>query len=145
MLASIEAVRAKTASLPREKRPTVFWEMYDEPLMTCGASTFPHFIIEAAGGRDLFSDLTGQWPVISGEEVIRRAPDWIMGADDHADKLTAAELAARPGWKRVPAVRQGHLALISANLVSRAGPRVAEGVLAVAQALYPELFPKASK
>lgn len=145
MLASIESVRSRLAAVPREKRPTVFWEMYDDPLMTCGASTFPHAIIEAAGGRDLFSDLPGQWPRISGEEVIRRAPEWILGADDHGDKLTVEGLSGRPGWRQVPAVSQGRVALIPANLVSRASPRVAEGVLAVAAILWPGLFPKAPK
>lgn len=145
MLASIDSVRLRLSALAREQRPTVFWEVYDDPLMTCGASTFPHFIVEAAGGRDLFSDLPGQWPRISGEEVIRRAPDWILGADDHGDKLTVTELAGRPGWKGVPAVRQGRIALISANLVSRASPRVAEGVLAVARVLWPDYFPQGSK
>lgn len=145
MTSTIESVRARLSSIPRDRRPTVFWEVYDEPLMTCGSATFPHFIIEAAGGRDLFSDLAGQWPRISGEEVIRRAPAWIMGADDHGDKLTARELAGRAGWKGVPAVRDGRIALIPANLVSRASPRVAEGVLAVAGALWPELFPREVK
>lgn len=140
MLAAIEKVRLAVASVPQDQRPTVFWEVYDEPLMTCGASSFPHAIIEAAGGRDIFADLPGAWPRVSAEEVIRRAPAFIMGADDHGDKLTIAGVLARPGWSTVPAVKKGRIILFPANVVSRAGPRVAEGVLAMARALYPELF-----
>jgi iron complex transport system substrate-binding protein len=140
MLAVIDRVRAAVGSVSPEKRPTVFWEIYDDPLMTCGASTFPHAIVEAAGGRDIFSDLPGAWPRVSAEEVIRRAPDYVMGADDHGDKLTAAQVQTRPGWAGVPAVRNGRIALFPADLVSRAGPRVADGVLAVAKVLYPALF-----
>jgi iron complex transport system substrate-binding protein len=140
MLSSIAKIRAAVASVPQDRRPTVFWEVYDEPLMTCGAASFPHAVIEAAGGRDIFTDLPGAWPRVSAEEVIRRAPDYIMGADDHGDKLTVAGVMARPGWSTIPALKSGHIVLLPANLVSRAGPRIAEGVLALAKALYPELF-----
>jgi len=140
MLAAIEKVRSAVSSVPKDRRPTVFWEVYDDPLMTCGAASFPHAIIEASGGRDIFTDLPGAWPRVSAEEVIRRAPDYIMGADDHGDKLTAAGVAARPGWSTIPAVKSGRIVLLPANIVSRAGPRVAEGVQALARALYPELF-----
>ena len=140
MLSSIAKIRATVASVPKDRRPTVFWEVYDEPLMTCGAASFPHAVIEAAGGRDIFTDLPGAWPRVSAEEVIRRAPDYIMGADDHGDKLTVAGVAARPGWSTIPAVKSGRIVLLPANLVSRAGPRIAEGVLALAKTLYPELF-----
>lgn len=139
MLAAIEKVRSAVASVPKDRRPTVFWEVYDEPLMTCGAASFPHAIIEAAGGRDIFTDLPGAWPRVSAEEVIRRAPDYIMGADDHGDKLTVASVMARPGWSTIPAVKTGHIVLLPANIVSRASPRIAEGVLALARALYPDL------
>jgi iron complex transport system substrate-binding protein len=140
MFGSIEATKAALASVPAEKRPTVFWEVYDEPLMSCGSSTFPHAILEAAGGRDIFSDLPGAWPRVSAEEVIRRAPDYVMGADDHGDKLTVAAISKRPGWNGLPAVKNGRVLLFKANIVSRAGPRVAEGVRAIARALYPALF-----
>jgi iron complex transport system substrate-binding protein len=140
MLASIDKVRTALASVPADRRPTVFWEVYDEPLMTCGSSTFPHAIIEAAGGKDIFSDLPGAWPRVSAEEVIKRGPEYIMGADDHGDKLTVAGVAARPGWATIPAVRNGRIALFSANIVSRASPRVADGILAIAKSLYPALF-----
>jgi iron complex transport system substrate-binding protein len=139
MLAAIGKVRSALTSVPMDRRPTVFWEVYDEPLMTCGAASFPHAVIEAAGGRDIFTDLPGAWPRVSAEEIIRRAPDYIMGADDHGDKLTVAGVMARPGWSTIPAVKAGHIVLLPANIVSRAGPRVAEGVLALARALYPDL------
>jgi iron complex transport system substrate-binding protein len=140
MLADLDAVRTTLAAVPADARPKVFWEVYDEPLMTCGSKTFAHAIIEAAGGRDIFSDLPGSWPRVSDEEVIRRAPDWIMGADDHGDKLNRAAVSRRPGWGTMAAVRMGRIALVPADLVSRAGPRVTEGVRAIAAILYPELF-----
>jgi len=140
MTATIEDVRRRLESVSREKRKTVFWEVYNEPLMTCGSATFQHAIVEAGGGRDIFSDLPGSWPMISAEEVIKRAPEVIMGADDHGEGLSLAGLRARPGWNLIPAVRTGAVILLPTGIVSNPGPRVADGVMAVAKALYPELF-----
>lgn len=141
MLSSLEKSARSLADLAPSERPTVFWEMYDDPLMTCGASSFQHAIVEAAGGRDLFSDLPGSWPCVSAEEVIRRAPDYILGADDHGDKMTVAQIASRPGWTAMPAVRSGRVILVPADIVSRPTPRIANGVLVVARALHPDLVP----
>jgi len=142
MLSTIASVRSALADLAASARPSVFWEIYDEPLMTCGSSTFQHFILEAAGGRDIFADLPGSWPRVGAEEVIQRAPAWILGADDHGDKMSVEQIASRPGWSSIPAVRNRRVVLIPAAIVSRPGPRVAEGVLAVAMILFPERFKK---
>jgi len=141
MMAGIARVREIVAVIPESQRLTVFWEMYDDPIMTCGSATFQHAIVAAAGGRDIFSDLPGSWPRVSAEEVIRRAPQVIMGADDHGDRLTLASIAARPGWNLIPAVRTGKIFLLPTGIVSAPGPRIAEGVLLAAKALYPRLFP----
>ncbi len=141
MHATIERARSLTASLPDSKRPRVFWQVYDEPLMTCGYDSFPHKILELAGGKDIFSDLKGPWPVVSAEEVLRRAPEFILSPSDMGDRVDPAKLAARPGWTSIPAVRNKRIVLLPADLVSRAGPRIAEGVLAALKALHPELLP----
>ena len=140
MLRQIEEIERRLESIAREKRPSVFWEVYNEPLMTCGSATFQHAIVEAGGGRDIFADLPGSWPMVSNEEVIKRAPEVIMGADDHGDSLSLQALRARPGWNLIPAVKNGRIIVIPTGIVSNPGPRVADGVRAVAKALYPELF-----
>ena len=137
--ATLARVRALTAPLAASRRPSVFWEVYGEPLMTCGADSFPHQVIVLAGGRDIFSDIPGPWPVVSTEEVLRRAPQFILSPDDMGDKVDQVKLAARPGWAAMPAVRDRKIFLLSADLVSRASPRIADGVLAVLKALHPEL------
>lgn len=137
----IAKVMKAVAAIPAAERLSVFWEVYDEPLMTCGSSTFQHAIVEAAGGKDIFSDLSGSWPRVSSEEVIKRAPQVIMGADDHGDKLTLASVSERPGWNLIPAVRSKNIILLPTSLVSGPGPRIADGVLAAAKALYPRYFP----
>lgn len=138
--ARIAAVKAKTASVPAGSRPVVFWETWDEPLMSAGPKTFTGQIIEAAGGRNCFADASADWPVVSFEALLARNPDWIMAAESHGAALTMERLAKRSGWTSLKAVKAGRVALIDGDVASRAGPRFVEGLEAMAAILYPELF-----
>ncbi|NOX61823.1 MAG: cobalamin-binding protein [Chloroflexi bacterium] len=140
MRARVEAVTSKTEPIQEEERLTVFWEVWDEPLMTAGPGTFIGQMIELAGGVNIFDDMEEDYPKISAEEVIRRNPAVILGPDSHGDKLTPEQLAQRPGWGEIQAVQKGRIHLIDGDIVSRPGPRLAQGLEEVARALYPDLF-----
>lgn len=140
MKARIAAVEEKIARVPQDQRPTVFWEIWDEPLMTSGPNTFSAQMIALAGGIDIFPDLTEDYAQISVEEVVSRNPDVIMGPDTHGDKLIAEQLATRPGWDGITAIVDGRIYLIDGNSSSRPGPRLADALEEIASSLYPELF-----
>lgn len=140
MKARIAAIQAKTASIASGKRPIVFWETWDEPLMSAGPNTFTGQIIEAAGGRNCFADSTADWPVVSFEAVLARNPDYIMAADSHGEALTPERLAKRTGWTSLKAVQAKHVVFLNGDIVSRAGPRFVEAAELMAKVLYPELF-----
>lgn len=66
----------------------------------------------------------GLFPKINPELLLRRPPDLIIGP-----RATLANLADRPGWSTLPAVRQQQLCLLDADrmdLLSRPGPRLGE-------------------
>jgi len=134
-------VSERTASIPEASRVRVFWEAFPEPLITCGGGSFLNELIARAGGVNVFGDLKASWPVVSSEEVVRRAPQVILAAEDHGPGLGAEELAKRPGWSVIPAVREGRIRFLPADPVNRTGPRMAQGAALIARALYPELFP----
>jgi len=136
----VAAVQEKVAAIPPEERLTVFWEVWDEPLITAGPGTFIGQMIEMAGGVNIFADVTEDWPQVSVEEVVKRNPAVILGPDTHADKLTPEQIAQRPGWDQIEAVRNGRIHLINGDITSRPGPRLADALEAIAQALYPDLF-----
>jgi iron complex transport system substrate-binding protein len=140
MKARVEAVRIKTAAIPANRRPTVFWEVWNEPLMTAGPKTFIGMVLAAAGARNLFADISEDWPVISFEAIVARNPDWIMASETHASAVTPESLARRPGWSSLNAVRNRKIALFDGDIVSRPGPRFVEAMELVAKTLYPELF-----
>ena len=138
--ARMAAVAAKTAAVPADKRPIVFWETWDEPLMSVGPHAFTGQIIEAAGGRNCFYDSQADWPAVSFEAVLARDPDYIMAADSHGAALTPERLARRPGWSALKAVRLGHVVLLDGDTVSRPGPRLVDALEQMARVLYPALF-----
>jgi len=138
MRSRIEAVGARTAAAA--SRPSAFWVVWDDPLMTSGGATFINDAIFAAGGRNVFADSPDQYPSVSFESVLARNPDWIVSGTDHGAKLNAATLSRRQGWRSLGAVRGGRIALIDADSVNRAGPRLADAVEALARSFHPDLF-----
>lgn len=134
----VEAVRARTAGAA--SRPTGFWIVWDEPLMTAGGATFIGEAMEAAGGRNAFADSTDQYPTVSFESVLSRDPDWLLSGTDHGAKLDTRSLALRQGWRSLRAVKEGRIALIDADSINRAGPRLADAIESLARVFHPEAF-----
>ena len=48
---------------------------------------------------------------------------------------TSADVAARPGWEEVAAVKNGNIVVVDADIASRWGPRLPQFITAVANAL----------
>ena len=115
------------------ERPAVFWLLEENPLITVGQKTFISEAIELAGGWNIFSDIREQWPLVSREQVLLRKPDWIFIGDDIGDIV---ELQNSPFWRSINAVREGRLSIINADILYRYGPRLADGVAAIAKILH---------
>lgn len=140
MKARIGKVTATAASIPEAQRVKVFYEVWDEPLMTAGPATFIGQVIALAGGINVFADVNEQFPTISSEAVIARSPDVILGPSSHGAGLTAEKIAARPGWQALVAAQPGRIVIVDGDIISRAGPRLADALEAVAHGIYPERF-----
>jgi iron complex transport system substrate-binding protein len=140
MQARIQAVQDAVADVPDAERPAVFYEVWDEPLMTAGPNTFVSQMVELAGGVNIFTDAAEDYPIISQEVILERAPDVILGPTTHGETFGAEVVAARPGWDSLPAVQAGRVYVIDGDTVSRPGPRIAEAVELIAAALYPDRF-----
>jgi iron complex transport system substrate-binding protein len=135
-------VTRKTRMIPLTQRPSVFWVVWPEPLMAAGPRTFIHDLIVLAGGRNIAADVRGprDYPIFSLEEVASRNPDVIISTDEARGAL--GDLKAKEGWKELLAVRRGRVYFLNSALVSRPGPRLVDGLEAVARLLHPSLFSK---
>jgi len=144
----LRVVAAKIDGLPPERRVRVYWEVFDEPLMSAGPRSLIGEAVTLAGGVNIFGDVKEEYPQVSVEAVIARDPQVIIGPLSMRQRSMSLEaLRARPGWAAISAVRAGRVVILPDEPVTRAGPRFAEGVELIARALYPELFsgPEAAK
>lgn len=136
----VAAVTAKVEAIPEAERPLVFYEVWNEPLMTAGPQSFIGELIELAGGRNIIEEASEQYPEISSEIVIQRDPAVILGPDSRGDEFTVEQILARPGWEKIRAVRENRIYLLDGDIVSRPGPRLVDALEEIAVALYPDLF-----
>lgn len=118
----IADIRASVAALPR--RPKVYFEEWDEPIIT--GIRWVADVIGIAGGDDCFPELAReplakQRILANGDEVIRRAPDIILGSWC-GKRFRPEKVAARPGWQTIPAVVHGNLYEIKSPIILQPGP-----------------------
>lgn len=134
----VDAVRTALAGLPRARRPRVFYEVWHDPLFTVGPGGFIHDVIVTAGGINVFADAQRDWPQVSLEEVVRRDPQAIITT--FKESYEQLRSRTRPGWEGITAVRRGRILLIDQNIIARPGPRLVEGLEAIARFLHPDRF-----
>ncbi len=124
--------------------PSVFVELWDDPLITVGRGSFVSELIELAGGRNLGDEAAARdyFPV-SSEWVLARNPDVVIClhmTDGGAEPAGALErVTGRIGWGRVSAARTGRIyGGLDNDLILRPGPRVIEGLAALRRCLETE-------
>jgi iron complex transport system substrate-binding protein len=120
--AHIKRVRQAAALLRR--RPRVYFEEWDDPLITC--IRWVSELVGIAGGDDVFPERAlcalGKDRILGdAEEVVRRAPDIILGSWC-GKRFRPERVASRIGWDQVPAVRDGELYEIKSPLILQPGP-----------------------
>jgi iron complex transport system substrate-binding protein len=133
---SVETARRRASALSR--RPRVYFEEWDEPLIS--GIRWVSELIGIAGGEDCFPELSAQ-PlgrqriIADAGEVPRRAPDVIFGSWC-GKKFRPEELAARPGWSTIPAVRTGFVREIKSAVILQPGPAaLTDGLRAVQEVI----------
>ena len=129
----LDAIAAQAATLPR--RPKVYVEEWDEPLIS--GIRWVAELVRIAGGDDIFPEraaesLAKARILEDPDEVVRRAPDIILGSWC-GKKFRPEKVAARPGWHAIPAVRDGELHEIKSPNILQPGPAaLTDGVREIA-------------
>ena len=97
-------------------------------LWTAGTGTFMDEITQLLGLKNAFGDVEG-WGEISEEQVIERAPDYIVTITMYYGEgpTPEEEIMNRAGWENIPAVANGKILNLQNNELSRPGPRLADG------------------
>ena len=117
-----------------QERKTVYWEVWNEPFVTCGKNSFINDIIYAAGGKNIFDDLDADYPMVSQESIIAKNPQVIIIPD--ANGVSVQNVIQRNGWENLAAVKLMNVSLIDSNISSRPSPRIIEAVKLVEKILW---------
>ncbi len=122
--------------------PSVYYELDGtDPTKpyTSGGGTFVDLLIQQAGGVNIFTQLKTPWAQISLEQLLVSNPQIIL-LGDSAYGETPDKVGARSGWGSLLAVKNKQVYPFDDNLVSRPGPRLVDGLEALAKLIHPELF-----
>lgn len=79
------------------KLPTVYWEVWHSPMMSCGKNSFMGDIIAKAGGKNIFADEEQAYPMVSEEAVLLANPDFIFYSGDGMGGGRPSELLKAKG------------------------------------------------
>lgn len=100
-----------------------------------------------AGGRDAVARPGKPSRRIDWAQIVKAAPEVLFilpcgfNLERAAQELPKA--AARPDWRRIPAVRTGEVYLVDGpSYFNGAGPRLVDGIEILAGLLHPDRFPK---
>lgn len=131
MREEIESVKKRAQEI--EATPRVYYEVWDDPLMTAGPNTFVHDIIEIAGGENIAGNLQQEWAPYSVEDVIDNDPEVIIvpWQDDRVYE--------RAEWSDISAVKNERVYFIDPDLMVRPGPRIIQGLELVLEAILGEV------
>lgn len=102
-----QAIANASQQKPKKR---VYLQMWTEPLITVGGASFTNWLVSAAGGVNVFSDLPFDSGQISLESVIQRNPDVLIFLTEQAPFVKT--LAWRPGWSLIRGVRAGYFCFI---------------------------------
>lgn len=144
-LAGTETIaRAAAAALERrfaalrdryQGRPaiSVFYEVWNAPLVTLGGDHLVSRAIETCGGRNVFASVRLPAPHVTIESVLALKPEAIVAGADAGRRPKWLDDWKR--WTLIPAITYGNLAVVNADLLHRPGPRFVDGMAELCEVL----------
>jgi iron complex transport system substrate-binding protein len=128
----------RVASLEPSQKRTVFYEVWDDPLMTAGPKSFIGELLKLGQMKNIFDDTDVRYPRISSEVVVDRNPDVMLAPTNHMKQIDVERLASRAGWANINAITKKQVFIINGDEVSRCGPRLLNALEQMIDAVYPE-------
>ena len=135
-----------TAAVEGLDRPRTLYEVYyaEGVTYTAGEGSFLASLIELAGGEPVIGDAQGTLPA---EQLVAADPQLVLLGTASYDPSLATPAAAleavraRPGWSELSAAHDAAvLPYLDDIVTTRPGPRIVDGLEALARAIHPEAF-----
>ncbi len=104
--------RQRAKALPR--RPRVYIDVYNNPLLTAGKPSLLNELLEIAGGENIYADIDKPYPNISAEDLIVRRPDIVL-----LTSMSAEAVRKHPQLSKLDAVKEGNILEMPSSLMQR--------------------------
>jgi len=148
----LSQIQEKTGSVPKEKRPRVYFEHSGEFGTAANGSGY-HSDVVMAGGNNVFANLSAEYPTIDQETILQANPEVIIKLFGHGSSTSSGgyisddtsemeksrkTIIDRPGGEDIDAVRNGRVYVLYSPLID--GARHIIGVSYLAKIFYPDLL-----
>jgi len=138
---NMENRRQEIIALTRDaRRPRVFMQIGEAPIVTVGRGSFADDLISLAGGENVAAKEDKMYPRWGMEEVLNRLPEVILISSMNPKGSYEKVVQEWSRWKMIPAVQHGRIHLIDSDLIDRPSPRIIEGLEEMARLFHPERF-----
>ncbi|MGI2327774.1 ABC transporter substrate-binding protein [Planococcus sp. YIM B11945] len=128
--------QAKTVKEPK----SVFVEVGAEPeIYTTGSGTFMDEMLTMINAENVAGDLKG-WVSMDPEAIVEKNPDVILTTYGYYTPDATEKVLSRSGFGEVTAVKEKAVFDVNSDMVTRSGPRLTDGLMEMAKAIYPEVF-----
>jgi len=121
------------------RRPRVLYVLWPEPLIVPGRAAIVTEMIQLAGGTSITAGNAEAYPRYSLEAAVAGAPEVIILASHGS----GSPPMSREKWHRLaslPAIKAGRIHSVDGNLLHRYGPRIVDGLEALARVIHPAAF-----
>ena len=145
LVSSMQADLAEIAEKTKgAEKPTILHCMWTDPLWVSGSGTFQDEMISAAGGVNAAA-AEGGWVALTMEKFLTMNPDIIVvdsgdgmgvGTDDALKNFFLKDSR----MQSLSAVQNERVYVVNADIIDRGGPRIVEGVGALAEIAHPDIF-----
>lgn len=135
--AAAAAFRTRLAQVtqvrPNQPPVRVFYQLSDTPLFTLGGRHLVSDALARCGANNVFAALTIPAPQVNVEAVLAADPQVIIAGTNGAQRPPWLDRWRQ--WPALDAVRRDALYAVDANLLHRPGPRFADGVGQLCEAI----------
>ena len=141
---SLRCLREIGGGFPDDRRPSVYYYDPVSPEWTAGRGTHISDAIALAGGRNAGDLSSTAWPRLSLETLLETKPEVLLVAAVDGDTSAEAvgrvlrDLRDRPGWRDLPAVREGWVCIVPSDWLLRPGPRTFAAARRMGACMHPD-------
>ena len=134
-----ERIDEVTAAVAGIDKPQVFYEIgYGPEIYAPAPNFFVTDMIDIAGGEAITTSDPAVFS-ISLEQLVTANPDVIiLGDAAYPPPVCPDAVAGRDGWDGIAAVENDEIRPVNDIIVTRPGPRIGEGLAALALAIHPD-------